>query len=307
MVSSGTVKSDLSTMMGYFSSYTSTMESIDNPSVWEGESKDSTMQQAEAFANEYKGQISSQMSTFAEALDNYEKLKQLKEDYNSAYNSWETARNNNNASDESFYREKCNAITKEKEELKTKIKEELSTVSSQKLSSATELIEKYPNLFTLNEFVYYNQGDYHNAYAAETIAAAGCGPTSAAMVLTYLTGETHDPVEVANYSTKHGYACDYNGTYEALFPAISQEYGLNCTQQSQTSENIINSLSQGNVIIAHMGPGHFTRGGHYIVLKGLDENGKVIVADPNNGRTNGSWDASIIASESKGSMYSISV
>ena len=307
MVSSGTVQGDLSSLMSYFSTYTNTMDSLDNPSVWEGSSKDNAMSQSEAFVSEYKEQLSSQMTTFAGALNDYETWKTKKSAYTTAYNNYQNAVNNNDTNSANYYSRECSNIKTEMTTLESKIKEALSTVSGQKLASATSIVETYPNLFTLNEFVFYSQGDYHQAYGQSgTIASSGCGPTSAAMVLTYLTGETHDPVEVANYSVKNGYRCEGNGTYEALFPAVAKTYGLNCKQEEQTTSNIIASLKAGNVIIAHMGPGHFTSGGHYIVLKGLDENGKVIVADPNGGKRNGSWDASVIASESKGSMYSFS-
>lgn len=157
-----------------------------------------------------------------------------------------------------------------------------------------------------HDFKYYNQGDYNNSYGPLTIASGGCGPTSAAMVITYLTGETVDPVATCKFSESNGFV-DSSGTYEAFFPAIAKAYNLNCKQESQTADNIINSLKQGNVIIAHMGPGTFTKGGHYIVLKGLDANGNVIVADPaSRERSQKTYPASLIASEAKGSMYSFS-
>lgn len=129
-----------------------------------------------------------------------------------------------------------------------------------------------------------------------------------AMILTYLTGEKITPVETSSYSVKHGYRVEGNGTDASLFPAMAKEYGLECQAQNPSAQNIIQSLSEGKVIIAHMGPGTFTRGGHYIVLRGLDENGRVIVADPaSRDRTGKSYDASLIARESKASMYSFTV
>ena len=160
---------------------------------------------------------------------------------------------------------------------------------------------------TENEFVYYKQGDYGNAYAGETIAAAGCGPTAAAMVLTYLTGDEVNPPTTAAYSTQHGFAVDHAGTTESLFPSIGKAYGLNVQKESQTASNIVNSLKEGNVIIAHMGPGEFTKGGHYIVLRGLNEQGQVLVADPANPARNKYYPASIFEQQRQGSMYSFSV
>lgn len=47
-----------------------------------------------------------------------------------------------------------------------------------------------------------------------------------------------------------------------------------------------------------MGEGHFTDSGHFIVLRGLDENGKVLVADPaSRERSAQAWDLELILDE----------
>ena len=35
----------------------------------------------------------------------------------------------------------------------------------------------------------------------------------------------------------------------------------------------------GKLVIAIMSAGHFTRGGHFIVLRGITDDGKILVAD----------------------------
>ena len=50
-----------------------------------------------------------------------------------------------------------------------------------------------------------------------------------------------------------------------------------------------------------MGKGHFTNNGHFIVLRGITENGKILVNDPNSReKSNKEWSVSIIVSEAKG-------
>lgn len=307
MVSSGTVSSDSQTLQGLFSNYSSQMESVNNDSIWQGPSRDNAANLSSEFVSEYKETIASQLTSFAEALNKYEEYKQMKASKASAESSLSNATTDEQ---KSYYRNLVTSYNESMANLKSGIDSLLSSITSQKLASATSTVEYYSNLVTLNEFVNYFQGDYSNyAYGRSgTIASAGCGPTSMAMVLTYLTGEPITPVDTAAYSVKNGYRVEGNGTADTLFPAMASEYGLDCEKQSPTAQNIINSLSEGKVIIAHMGPGTFTRGGHYIVLKGLDENGGVIVADPNSrDRTDKSFDAGLIARESSAAMYAITI
>jgi hypothetical protein len=59
-------------------------------------------------------------------------------------------------------------------------------------------------------------------------------------------------------------------------------------------------LSSGKLIIAIMNPGHFTRGGHFIVLRGITPEGKILAADPASfTRSRQEWDISIILREAR--------
>ncbi len=47
-----------------------------------------------------------------------------------------------------------------------------------------------------------------------------------------------------------------------------------------------------------MSKGHFTTGGHFIVLRGVTADGKILVADPGStARSQQKWDLSIILNE----------
>lgn len=49
-----------------------------------------------------------------------------------------------------------------------------------------------------------------------------------------------------------------------------------------------------------MGKGHFTSSGHFIVLRGITEEGKILVADPISiKRSEQEWDLSIILNEAR--------
>ena len=56
-------------------------------------------------------------------------------------------------------------------------------------------------------------------------------------------------------------------------------------------------LADGKLVVAIMSKGHFTSGGHFIVLRGVQD-GKILVADPASYRRSGQlWDLSIILNE----------
>ena len=152
------------------------------------------------------------------------------------------------------------------------------------------------------EVMYYNQMDERWADVmygtSSTIGQGGCGPTSMAIVTSTLTGEAHDPVELAQWSVANGHRCEGNGSYHSLIPAAATAYGLSC-EKNLDAQGIVDALSSGKLVVVIMSKGHFTRGGHFIVLRGVTSEGKILVADPASyGRSGQEWDLSIIMDES---------
>ena len=152
------------------------------------------------------------------------------------------------------------------------------------------------------EVMYYNQMDERWADimygTSSTIGQGGCGPTSMAIVTSTLTGEAHDPVELAEWSVANGHRCEGNGSYHSLIPAAASAYGLSC-EKNLDAQGIVDALSSGKLVVVIMSKGHFTRGGHFIVLRGVTSGGKILVADPARyGRSEQEWDLSIIMNES---------
>ena len=55
------------------------------------------------------------------------------------------------------------------------------------------------------------------------------------------------------------------------------------------------ALSGGKVLICSMWPGDFTTSGHFIVLTGLDEQGNIVLNDPNSiERSEKSWTMDVL-------------
>lgn len=154
-----------------------------------------------------------------------------------------------------------------------------------------------------NKIPLFLQGDRrwgHYKYGTGTISSSGCGPTSLAMIVVGLKESLDiNPKVVANYAESKGWKSKQGTSWE-LFTAGASHYGLTGTQVSYNAKSITENLRAGRPMICSMKPGHFTKGGHFIVLRGITENGKILVNDPaSSKRSNQEWDVTVIANEAK--------
>lgn len=130
------------------------------------------------------------------------------------------------------------------------------------------------------------QGDYRTIILyyngmAKSVATSGCGATSVSMVVAYLTGNVEQNpyllfCEAVDAGKYHG-----NGLSHDTLRWLADAYDVKTRWIANDAESIIAALEEGKPVIAHMGEGIFTQRGHYIVLRGLTEDGKVLVNDPN--------------------------
>lgn len=153
------------------------------------------------------------------------------------------------------------------------------------------------------EVTYYNQLDERWANlmygTSGTIGEAGCGPTAMSIVISTFIGEAHDPVELSNWSVANGHRCEGNGSYHSLIPGAAEGYGLSC-EGDLSAQEIVDALSSGKLVVAIMSKGHFTSSGHFIVLRGVTSEGKILVADPASyKRSEQEWDLSLILDEAR--------
>lgn len=121
-----------------------------------------------------------------------------------------------------------------------------------------------------------------------TIGSSGCGPTCAAMVIATMKNPAITPVETCKWSIDHGYKALKQGTYYSYFKPQLAAYGIECKQllgnrilnqpNHTIHEQVKKYLSEGYYVIALMGPGNWTSGGHFILLYGWDD--KVRINDP---------------------------
>jgi len=152
------------------------------------------------------------------------------------------------------------------------------------------------------EMVYYNQKDEAWAQASfggDPVGRYGCGPTALAMAVSSMTDADVDPAEMAEWCAGQGYRAVKSGSYLTIVGGTAEEYGLNCVSLPlDDPDGLRQALEDGGVAVALMGPGHFTTGGHFILLHGVAGDGRLLVADPNS-RENSLilWDAQLILDE----------
>lgn len=154
------------------------------------------------------------------------------------------------------------------------------------------------------ELVYYNQTDpawAEEPYGTDTIGRYGCGPVAMAMVVSTFTDTPTDPAQMARHCVENGYWASRHGSYWSIVPGVAEDFGLTCTSlppEETDSETIIHCLSTGQLLVAMVGPGHFTNGGHFIVLRGVTLDGSILVADPASpDRSLTTWDLDLILEE----------
>ena len=111
---------------------------------------------------------------------------------------------------------------------------------------------------------------------------AGCGPTCLSMVYSGLTGDASlNPLEMANFSNTNGYYISGQETSWNLMTEGAQALGLTVENGTVDAEYILANLTENTPMTCSMYPGDFTYTGHFIVLTGIDPEGKIMVNDPN--------------------------
>ena len=122
----------------------------------------------------------------------------------------------------------------------------------------------------------YFQNDYpYTMYGSGTIATSGCSIVSLAMVASYMADHAYTPDELAHY---------FGG--RAINNIARLEYGNKTLQlackKAANWHVVYKALQEGQVAIVLMNHNSiFTNSQHFIVLAGINENGKIIVNDSN--------------------------
>lgn len=136
-------------------------------------------------------------------------------------------------------------------------------------------------------------------YGTDDIGRYGCGPTAMAMLVNSMTDYETNPMQMAQWAVDHHHWAKHSGSYLSLVSGVCRAFGLTSYPLSEkTPEAIQSALLSGNLVVALMGPGHFTDGGHFILIRGITLGGNFLVADPNSPeRSLMEWDPQLIIDE----------
>jgi ABC-type bacteriocin/lantibiotic exporter with double-glycine peptidase domain len=141
-------------------------------------------------------------------------------------------------------------------------------------------------MIILNKPIYYLQKDPRwgsipytiDGDKKETIAASGCGPSCAAMLLATWVDPKITPKDTCKMAIEMKDRTANNGTEWEFFRHIADKYKLTM-KQTPLTDNAVKALQEGALVVCSMGPGYFTKNGHYILAYSV-RNNNILVNDP---------------------------
>lgn len=92
--------------------------------------------------------------------------------------------------------------------------------------------------------------------SSQTIGTSGCGPTSAAMVVSSIKG-TINPSQMSDLFVKYGFRSANNGTYWSAFRWTADVFDINY-KEVQKLNDVCDLLEQNYMVISACGNGLFT-------------------------------------------------
>ena len=151
----------------------------------------------------------------------------------------------------------------------------ISANAQENTAAAAETTDDAPRSYC--DVPLYLQNDYPDVpYGSGTIATCGCSVTSLAMVATYLTGNTYLPDELAGYFVEYD-TPNLMDKLEHMSDMLQLPW-----EKAGNVNDALNAVKDGKVVIALMGSNSlFTTGQHFIVWADVNEEGKILVNDPN--------------------------
>lgn len=129
------------------------------------------------------------------------------------------------------------------------------------------------------EIPLYLQQDYPGTlYGGYPIRTNGCGITTMAMVATYFADDELTPPEMCARYGKYSFV---NGTDGTIFNKEPPVMGFYLREKTYEPTIAKAALEEGQIVVCLQQNGYWTRGGHYIALEKIMEDGRIQVRDSN--------------------------
>ena len=115
----------------------------------------------------------------------------------------------------------------------------------------------------------YFQQDYPNTmYGKFPLVRYGCGVTTMAMLVSYMTDDEWTPPEMCEL---YGSYCGAKGTAHAMFTEVPVDQGFYCKERVYTWSEALKAMEEGYMVVTLQNDGYWTAGGHYLLLHNLIE------------------------------------
>lgn len=159
-------------------------------------------------------------------------------------------------------------------------------------------MKEYKNCDSVPLFMQWDIRWGYKMYGDDVAGLTACGPTCLSMVAVYLLQDIkYSPDYMIDWAKENGYCVDGGGSLWTLMSEGAQKLGIDSTELPLDKQRVINNLEVGNPVVCIMGPGDFTKKGHFIVMTGI-ENGKIKINDPNSiENSNKLWNFDDISSQ----------
>lgn len=115
---------------------------------------------------------------------------------------------------------------------------------------------------------------------SQTIGNSGCGPTCVAMILATWFNRKMTPKDTCALAVLLKDRTANEGTSWEFFKHVADRYKMKYKQSASTNE-ALEALKAGALVICSMTKGYFTQHGHFILAWKADNNA-IYVNDPNN-------------------------
>lgn len=136
---------------------------------------------------------------------------------------------------------------------------------------------------------------YNNGENNDTVRGSGCGPGVMAIADITINDSDTDIGKACKWSMEHDFFTTANGrTKDGFFEAYGKAHNLNVKQLytgdlravSEEEANVqhqkaFESVKQGNWIVAFMGEGKWTTGGHFVLWYDVSDEEDVFIRDTN--------------------------